>query len=174
MISSLPRLSLAPPSLNSGDSSRNVMATRREVTCCRCIACFQLYLAGPETTINDRRGNRTSTGDAGWLSSTKVRTVSDSRFNVTSRSPHNQQSSRCGSIADPLSGTYSRLHCSTGTNPVKQEQLENRLTSRLLYKGRPANGPIRIFLFLKFTFGPKSYEKHKAHLSLNDHTQSCF
>ena len=65
----------------------------------------------PDTTIRERRGCGTNSCS---VSLVKLKKVSDSRLMVIRRLPHNQLSSRCGSMAEPRSGTYSKLHSSTG------------------------------------------------------------
>lgn len=47
-----------------------------------------------------------------WTHLTKVNMESDKQFTVTTRSPQIQQSSMCGSIDAPVSGSYSNEHCS--------------------------------------------------------------
>ena len=90
----------------------------------------------------------------------KVRTLPDKRFKVTSRSPHTQKSSKCGSIEEPLSGMYSKLHSSTGWKSCNSGTIVHiRSTKVLLNCGSPVKLSCFNFFFLKFTWGPKSCEK---------------
>merc|ERR1712136_564632 len=83
-----------------------------------------------------------------------VNIVSDRRFSEISRSPHSHSSSKCGFIHEPLSGTYSKLHCSTGTKFSRPSTLFTFSTICLVYDGSPVNGCILTFFFLKLTLGP--------------------
>ena len=109
-----PSAALSPPSKNSGVSSLSVMAILFPAMCCRWMPCFHTLRASPLTTIKDRLVRGTCTSTSGSESLVKDSTESDSRFKVTSRSPQSQKSSKCGSMAAPLSDMYSRLHSSTG------------------------------------------------------------
>ena len=109
-----PSAALSPPSKNSGVSSLRVMAILLPAMCCRWMPCFHTLRASPLTTIKDRLVRGTCTSTSGSESLVKDSTESDSRFKVTSRSPQSQKSSKCGSMAAPLSDVYSRLHSSTG------------------------------------------------------------
>lgn len=152
----LPTASWDPPAKNSLDSSRNVMASRLEITCSRFIACCQTYRAGPVNTTSDRRGRKTRTSVSLSLN---VRWVECRRLSVTSRSPQSQVSSRWRSIAEPRSGVYSRWHNSTAAKSRKESTDWNLLTTRRLNWGKPVKLPMLTFFFLKFTFGPKSFER---------------
>lgn len=150
----LPMVSWGPPVKNSPDSSRNVIASRLEVTCSRFIACCQTYLADPVNITSDRRGRKTRTSVSLSLN---VRCVECRRLSVTSRSPQSQVSSRWRSMAEPRSGVYSRWHNSTATKSRKESTDWNLSTTRRLNWGKPEKLPMLTFFFLKFTFGPKSF-----------------
>ena len=128
-MSSEPTSSCSPPGRYATGNSLNVIARRLLVMSERWIPCFHLYRASPPATIRHRRGNATATSTSGSVSMVIVCTVDDRRFSVTSRSPHIQKSSKCGSIDEPLSGVYSRLHSSTGMKPPRTSCSDIRSTN---------------------------------------------
>ena len=151
-ITCFPSSSFAPPGRNSAASSRNVTAIRRERTSSRRMPCFHSYLAGPDTTIRHRCGMATET--VGQSSRVSVRAESERRLIVTRRSPQNQKSSKCGSMADPRSGTYSRWQSSTGRKSARSGRERILATSERVKDGSPTKVGNLIFRFLKLTFGP--------------------